>query len=38
MGSIFFKKGADKLQPTAKSFFEFELNNIDGKNTKLAEF
>lgn len=30
MGALFFKKGVDKLQPPTKSFFEFELNNIDG--------
>ncbi|CAD8063040.1 unnamed protein product [Paramecium sonneborni] len=38
MGALFFKKGVDKLQPTTKSFFEFELNNIDGQRTKLSQF
>lgn len=33
MGSVFFKKGVDKLQPPTKTFFEFELKNIDGVNT-----
>ena len=28
----------DKLEAPTKSFFEFELNNIDGEKTKLSKF
>lgn len=30
MGSMMFKKGADKLATSNKSFFDLEAVNIDG--------
>ena len=38
MGSMFFKKSVDKLQPTDKHFFDMVLNDIDGKPTKFDKF
>ncbi|CAK56203.1 unnamed protein product (macronuclear) [Paramecium tetraurelia] len=38
MGCLFFKSAVDNLQPPKKSFFEFQLKDIDGVDTSLSKF
>ena len=38
MGSVFFKKGKEKLNPVAKSFFDFKVRDIIGKEIDFATF
>jgi glutathione peroxidase len=38
MGSVFFKKGQEKLKPVAQSFFDFKVNDITGKLVDFSIF
>jgi len=38
MGSVFFKKGSEKLNPSAQSFFDFKVKDITGKLVDFSTF
>ena len=38
MGSIFFKKGTEKLANSSKSFFNLEAKNIDGELINFSSY
>jgi len=38
MSSAFFKKGTEKLKPTGESFFDFKVNDINGKLVDFSTF
>lgn len=38
MGSVFFKKGSEKLASTNQSFFDFKINDITGKLIDFSTF
>ena len=38
MGSAFFKKGSEKLNAPAKSFFDFKVKDITGKLVDFSTF
>jgi hypothetical protein len=38
MGSVFFKKGSDKLNAPIQSFFDFKVKDITGKLVDFSIF
>lgn len=38
MGSVFFKKGSEKLSSTNQSFFDFKIKDITGKLIDFSTF
>ena len=38
MGSVFFKKGSEKLNTPAQSFFDFKVKDITGKLVDFSTF
>lgn len=38
MGSVFFKKGSEKLNSSAQNFFDFKVKDITGKVVDFSTF
>jgi glutathione peroxidase-family protein len=38
MGSVFFKKGSEKLNAPVQSFFDFKVKDITGKVIDFSTF
>jgi glutathione peroxidase len=38
MGSVFFKKGSEKLNAPTQSFFDFKIKDITGKLIDFSTF